>query len=440
MSEIPTIDVLEAIKPSNAGTGEEALAYRGLATAVDMYAHTNEERSTSFWEAESGSLEEYSKARQLALEYFLRTSNKVVGSIETNRNLWADRFTQATSELYGQPDATEVTRLIAKDYLELNQLRDKPSISQYHVNFLIETYRPIIDGLNINTETNGAEKEKTAIHEYGKAILDKYKPLFGMVDDADKTEFNATQLRELFGNALGWLTDNDDPEWGDWKAVDSIDGTSLSVSTPNREIRVPSGREPASALDTKALIAHELLVHALRGKNGYKTEDKKLATGLVGYLDAEEGLGVLSEEAVNGKLPEKVYDRYLDIALALGICDGTQRTRKQLFQISFARQLVQEQLNGTFNADDQSTLKRKVWRHIDRIYRGGPGDDLGPRQAIFTKDIAYYVGYKQMVIYLAQQLESGKTATEVFLYLSQGKFDPNNPQHTARLAAAQNRA
>ncbi len=128
------------------------------------------------------------------------------------------------------------------------------------------------------------------------------------------------------------MTDNNDPEWSEWQVV-STDGTSLSVEASDRKIKIASRRESASPKDARALLAHELLVHALRGKNGYKTGDKKLATGLAGYLDAEEGLGVLAEEAVNGQLPDKAYDRYVDIALALGTVDGVQRTRKEMFEI-----------------------------------------------------------------------------------------------------------
>ncbi len=100
---------------------------------------------------------------------------------------------------------------------------------------------------------------------------------------------------------------------------------------------------------------------------------------------------------------------------------------------SYARQLVRLQLQGADEAAI-SSLAPRVWGHIDRIYRGSRGDNLGTKQAIFTKDIAYYVGYKQMAEYITNQLKNGRSATEVFNYLSQAKFDPNNPQHVDRVA------
>ena len=436
MSEIPSVEVLEAINPANSGTGEDVLVYSGLEVAVRKYTPTNALRSSEVWDSGQGSLEELSKARQLASEYLLRTSEKVVKSNAGNRDLWAERFTRATTELYGEPEPTEAARLLSNEFGLLQSLKGKEGVSQQHVNFLLDVYQPIVaksfDTGDIESAQVQVEQEKAAIREYGKSIKEKYQPIFDLVNEADKSEFTATDLQELFTKALSWLKDNDDPRWGEWEVI-STDGTSLSVDSSNRRIKIATRRESASPKDARGLLAHELLVHALRGKNGHETGDKKLASGLAGYLGAEEGLGVLTEEAVNGELPVKTYDRYVDIALALGTVDGVQKTRKEMFQISYARQLVRLQLQ---DADETAiaSLAPRVWGHIDRIYRGGKGDSLGTKQAIFTKDILYYVGYKQMTDYITHKLADGKSATEVFNYLSQAKFDPNNFQHVDRVA------
>jgi len=379
-------------------------------------------------------LEELSAAKELAAEYLLRTADKVVNSHDSNRDLWAERFTQATTELYGEPDKAEARKLLAIDYKELLSMVGNGSFSQAHVNFLLTTFRPIIGETydDISFVETGLQQEKEAIRKYGKAITDVYKPIFAFVAESGKSKFNPTDLHELFDEGLGWLREYDDPAWGDWEVVD-VDGTSVSVSAVDRKIKIPSRREDATAQDARALIAHELLVHALRAKNGYKTGDVKLATGLPGYLEAEEGLGVLAEEAVNGVLADKLYDGYLDIALALGTIDGVQRSRQEIFQISFAEQLLLEQKNGTYDETGLPSIELNVWGRVDRIFRGSRGDSLGTRQAVFTKDIAYYVGYKQMAAYISKQLSSGLPAAEIFHYLSQAKIDPNNHLHAKRL-------
>ncbi len=258
-----------------------------------------------------------------------------------------------------------------------------------------------------------------------------------MVDSHEKSEFTSEELKQLFESALDWLTQNDDGSWSEFSILET-DGTNLSVLASSKIIKIGMRRIPASSQETRGLVAHELLVHALRAKNGSKTNDKKLGSGLAGYLSAEEGLGILAEEAVTGKQPEKAHDRYVDIALALGTLDGIQKNRHQLFKISFARQMVRLHATGTPYEADIPALERKVWAHVDRIYRGSKGDDANFRQAIFTKDIAYYVGYKKMAAYITSQLEAGKTASEVFDYLSQCMFDPLNPKHIERLERATN--
>ena len=433
MSEIPHVKMPDAISPANSGTGEDLLVYEALTSAVEEYKLTNSERAAEFWNSEKGSLKEIAKAKDLAAEYFLRTAEKVVRSNESNRDLWADRFTQATKELFGEPDKVESARLLGNEYRFLNTLHGNEAVSQQYVDFLLSTYGYIISESGISlVEEDNDEQEKEAIQKYGDAMLEKYNPLFDLIDESGKTEFSPKDLKELFDDAIVWLKDNEDSDWGEWATI-YTDNTFLAVDVRNRVIKIGSRREVATAIDAKGLIAHELLVHALRGKNGYKTDDKELATGLADRGIAEEGLGILVEEAINGDLPDKAYDRYLDIAIALGSIDGIQRTRQETFDISFARQLIREQFRGTFNEADIPSLKRRVWGHIDRIYRGGPGDSLDTRQAIYTKDIIYYVGYKQMSKYVTEQLTSNRKPSEVLEYLSRGKFDPTKPEHVERL-------
>lgn len=429
-TQIPPVKVLDSIRPDNAGTGAEVLVYSGLSVAVELFRQTNYERTIDFLNSEPGTLDESKNGKQLAMEYLLRTALKASNAHAGNHDLWADRFTQASIELYGEPDPEEAALLISHEYDELLDLQGSRNISQHHLAVILDAYRPLqrqVEGTH--PEGSQLEAEKAAIAEYGQAVTSKYGPLFDMVGKSDKEEFTATDLHELFLTAVEWLrSHDDDDDWSEWAVVE-VNSTSLAVDTREREIRIASRREAATPKEVRGLIAHELLVHALRGKNGYKTGDSQLAHGLPGFLDAEEGLGILAEEAISGKLPEKAYDRYVDIALALGTVDGVQKTRKEMFDISFARQLIRAQANGTFKQEEMSALVRKVWSHVDRIYRGGRGDDQGERHAIFTKDIAYYVGYKRMAQYIVDQLAAGKTALEVFGYVSQAAFDPTNPEH-----------
>ena len=435
-TDIPLVKVLEAIQPSNSGKGEPVLTYTALGRLIKEYETTHRARERKFWESESGTLNESYNARELAFEYFLHTAKKLIDADDTTRDIWADRYTQASIELYGEPDKEEVTNLITEEYQALLDLRGNEDISQTHLSILLEAYGPMLaTRADSQVDIIDSLHEREAIHEYGKAILAKYKPIFDLVEESGKTEFSAKELHTLFEKALDWLKKNDDPDWKDW-SIGEAKGNFIFVKADNMTINIPPHREAASAQEARGVLAHELLVHALRGKNGYKTGDKELATGVAGYLSAEEGLGILSEEAINGELPEKAYDRYVDIALALGSVDGVQKTRQEVFEISFARQIVRGQKNGTLRDTDISVLERKVWGHVDRIYRGSPGDNTNAKQGIFTKDIAYYVGYKLMAQYITEQMTLGKSASEIFEYLSQAKIEKTNKEHVARLNSA----
>lgn len=449
MSEIPKVKILDGIRPTNAGHGDDRLLYsstkeggededsltgNGLLAAVDFYRNTHNARSAMVWLDSGDSMIEEQNARELAAEYLLRTAERTVNCRDEVRELWADRFTLASKEYYGEPSKGEATMLLRHDFGVLQDLRGDNRFSQPSVEFLIKTFQPILEQAQMSGELGEdiAEQERQAMEQYGNAIRDTYQPVFDLVEKSDKKEYGQDDLHQLFTDAFTWLTENDDQEWSLWEAV-KVEGTSVSVSSADRQIRIPSKRKSASPQGACALVAHELFGHALRAKNGYKTGDTDLAAGLPGYLDAEEGLGVYNEEAVNGSLEDKLYDGYLDIALALGTIDSNQRSRQEVFKISLAEQILVEQMNGTFKESDIDAIKTRVWSRVDRIYRGGRGDEQGSRQAIFTKDISYYVGYKRIASFVRQQIADGKSAHEVFSYLSQAKFDPTIPAHVQRI-------
>ncbi|HSX43070.1 MAG TPA: tyrosine/phenylalanine carboxypeptidase domain-containing protein [Candidatus Saccharimonadales bacterium] len=437
MAEInTTVKILDEINPDNAGTGEAYLAYDGLATAVDHYRATNQLRGQKVWDAEPGSTAEESKARQLAFEYMVRTAEKSVHARPESRDLWADRYTQASIELYGQPEVTTAAEILREEYDTLVALRGHGTVSQKHLNLVLDAYRPSAELASRNPGAAHAERlrEQNAVWQYGRVLKDRYQPLFDMVDTADKDHFGPADLQAVLTDNVTLLAEREDPAWSRW-TVPLKEGTSLSVNSKEERIKVADKREPADVAAVKGLVAHEVLVHALRAKNGKKTGISKLGTGLAGSVDTEEGLGILSEYAINGVMPDKAVDRYVDISLALGVVDGRQYTRHELFEVAYARSLVRAQARGE-TAIDTASLARTTWVHVDRIYRGGTGGPEAGRQAVFTKDIAYYAGYKQMAGFIADKLEEGYSIEQIFDCLSSAKFNPLDERHREEIAAA----
>ena len=437
MEDIPSVKILEGIRPGNAGTGAERLEYVVLSQSVAEYAATHAERSHAFWSSEEGSVEELSKAHQLAAEFLLRTSLRATDSNDVNSELRAERFTDSSIELYGEPDASEIIPMMLDDFAFFQTHLHNRNVDRLNLNKLLNSYWGILKMSVTQEQIDNSGEKKTSISEatkkYGELLALKYDYLFDLVDESEIESYGPNELLDIFSTSLELLSEKDDESWKEW-TVELKEGTNTSVTAIKKRINVASSRALATKKDVKGLLAHEILTHALRAKNGYNIDDKKLATGLPQYIDAEEGLGILSEFAVTGEFPERARDRYIDIALALGTVNGKSLNRQTLFEISFSRAQLMNELSS--EPVDLNQLKKSTWTHVDRIYRGGRGDTSTTNQAVFTKDIAYYDGYKKMRDYIDASYADGKTIEEIFDYLTLGKFDPTNPVHIKYLNQA----
>ncbi len=426
------IDLLNAINPSNAGLGASVLMYDRINPAFQEYKYARRQIYSNFLKTMPDSIEEDEAVNDIEDAELLRSSYMAIHSHRNDRNKWAERFTQISRKLYGEPDPSLATSLLTEELRFAKSLINDQYVSQKAVKLLIDTFSPIVETGLKNYGYYSApiisDHATYAIRHYGSFVQRRYRPIFDLVDLSNKASFSTRDLFVLFDSALNWMKQNDDPDWCKWKVVIS-NGTSVYVVVRKKQINIGSRRGRVTIQEAKGLLAHELLVHAMRGKNGYKTGNRMLAIGLPGYLHSEEGLGVLHEMAVNNNLPDKARDRYLDIALALGTIDGVERPRSQLFRLTYARHLTRAQ---ALNHDPQviNDIKPRVWAHIDRIYRGGKGFGRASQQAVFTKDIIYFDGFIAMSDYIVRRIYKGDLPEVIFNYLSSAKFDPNNPRHT----------
>lgn len=393
-SEIPKVLVLGPITPSSDSARSEKLDYPKLEPAVEKHRPYERVRMDKFWQAEEGSLTEHEAAQQLAMQYMLMGSLALTRSL--NPEVWSRRYTQATSEIYGLPEPD-----LAKE-LWLEQSGDKKEVEI-----------PFQD----------------AAEKVGEFLNEKYASVFAALDiDTSSTEaISPSSIAERFEAALAVLAEEHDSDWSEWTIERNDEKDSLSVVAGSKKILVGMHRASVQPQQLKALFAHEVLVHGLRGVNGQKVS-KELGTGLPGYLDAEEGLGVFVEYAISGKISEKNIDRYVDVAYALGQIDGNEHTRQELVDHAMERAIARND-----KAEQKKThedLEKEVYAHVNRIYRGSLGNE---HVGVFTKDISYHKGFIEMGRYVQSQIDSGKTIDEVMAFLSSGKFDPTNQRHTAYL-------
>ena len=346
-------------------------------------------RLRATFDAEPDSLEEAEAARQQAFQYMLFTVGSLKNAVTSkSRELWSDRYTLATSELYGLPDAEVALELIRQQ--ERGEM-EKPY---------------------------GEAAAK--VREY---LIGKYPDVYAALDlDDTASTYPIDVVADKFDAALEVLK-HKDPAWSGWSIYRDDEKGQMGVAARFKMISVGM-QGVAVAPDTlQGLFSHEVLVHALRAVNDQKA-GSEYENGIPGFIDSDEGLGIFVEYAITGRIPYKIYDRYIDIAYALGLVDGMQHTRDELLE-----RVLERALERNRQADQPESLEdiqKSVYSHVNRIYRGSRGDE---HIGIYTKDIAYYVGFVKIGEYITQQLESGKSIDEIMHYLLAARFDPTQESH-----------
>jgi len=389
-SEIPKVLVLGPITPSADSAKSERLIYPKLQPAVEKHRPYERARMARFWQTEEGSLDEHAAAQQLAMQYMLMGAHALTFSADPE--LWSQRYTQATSEIYGLPE---------------------PKLAQ-------QLWRE-----QQNDSGEVEEPFKAVAERVGEFLDSKYASVFAAlnIDIVSSESIGPDGIASKFEAAIAVLAQEHDSDWAEWTVERNDEKDSLSVVAGSKKILVGMRRANVQPQQLKALFAHEVLVHGLRGVNGQKTS-KELGNGLPGYLDAEEGFGVFVEYAVSGKISEKNVDRYIDIAYALGQIDGMQHTRQELIDHAMKRATKRNDKAEQKKAPED--LAKEVYAHVNRIYRGSLGNE---HVGVFTKDISYHKGFIEMARYIQEQVESGNTIDDIIAFLSSGKFDPTNSRH-----------
>lgn len=390
---------------------------------LDRYAGEAKAKEMSlldeFWKAEQGSIDEEERARAAAVGYFVLTGQQLQTAAERFLPEVSARFTQASIELYGQPEKAEAERILSEQLNEFRLLNDNPTVNQGSLEHLLN----LLSGYE---QPDGSGNEAAADQESLKNLVENYlKSHFGealaIFDQLSEDEvLSGVQAVDLFAKARQILAQKE-PDWLEWGEALT---NKKSMSTDKKTKRFLIGANGQySSQRLRGLFAHEVLGHGLRVLNGAKTGNTLLQTGLPGYLDAEEGIAKLLQVSITGQEGDKFKDFYLDTALALGTL-GQPLTREKLLEIHQLKEQIRAQAEG--EELEPSKFEDDSWRYVNRIYRGSLGNE---HIAVNTKDIAYYKGYITVVGYIAAELEQGKSIEEIMDYILCGSFDPTNARH-----------
>lgn len=384
----PTSTSSKAVTLAPESAKSDSLHYENLGLATVMQPGYENQNLNYFGDAENDSLEELELAKQAALQYLNigTTALQDMVSLDSEES-WSKCYTQIVSEKYGIPDAAEAMALDLG--AEINDSLESAAAAMG--DYIKETYGPVL----------GAVEAKVA----GLEILEP------------------EDVAQAFEAGLSVLANQYDPAWNKWNVYRDEKKESLSVVSERQIIKVGMHRPAMQAKQLKPLFTHETLFHAQRALNGFKV-NKELGSGLPDYLYIEEGLGVFSEYALTGEIPQKNIDRYTDIAYALGQIDGKPHNRTEMLERVVNRALERNQ--ELESKKTYETIIDESHAHVNRIYRSPLGEE---NVHAFTKDIVYHKGFLRVGEYINRELQAGKKIEAIMQFLLQGKFDPTNQSH-----------
>jgi len=187
----------------------------------------------------------------------------------------------------------------------------------------------------------------------------------------------------------------------------------LSVEPLSKEVRV-SPTITADGPKLRGLVAHELGVHMLKAVRGYETGLLPFAIGMAGYGAAEEGTGMVMQQAVTGKFEIAGTGHYITAGL---LKQG--RNFRGAFEVNWRLKALDSLKPG--EALTEAAISEARGTAYSNTIRLGKGGMPSP----FSRDLLYYNGTKAMWEYFGRY-----GADELMLNLAMlGKLDPTKPPH-----------
>lgn len=303
-------------------------------------------------------------------------------------------FVEINKELYGEIDEKDYRSILLTEYRRLNKFIDPDKYTQE----IIEYLRNYLENISVNTVPTEEHEilNKDLIDSMYPIIKDRYSYIWKAVPETDdSTYYNAEESNQIINLALyesglsksGWVS-----VVSDYKKSPSTSSDSKTVSLPASTSR--------NSKQLRALIIHEVGVHAQRAQNGENTGLQILKTGTASYADIEEGLGVLLECIVNNSVDNpalhRARDRYLAAGLALGGQNSRPKDARQTYEILW--RLIASRKSDGHNITEEAVLqaKNEAYDHIENAFRGTNFTTPG---VIYSKLKIYREGLKKNIQY-----------------------------------------
>ena len=316
-----------------------------------------------------------------------------------------DEYMRLNVELYGEPDKITYESLLQE---KLENISHK-NIGEAGMHIRGELF----DMLDYVPGAGQSERFKPSEDtiEWMQGVVEA---LYGdmLAHIPQKPMFTSQEVSAIFTEII-------EQEFGEsaqgWR-VDIEDAKAINVKTAEKRIVIPEDRVDISEEKLKGLVVHELGVHMLRSIIGGETDLLPLRTGLNDYYDAEEGLGVVMEQALKGEFRESGVDHYITAGLAY----FDKKDFRDLFEAKWRLSVL-----GLLGDNEDDVTDEMITKAKNSAYGSVMRSLRGTDELPWFKDLAYYNGASDVW----KHLENIKGDDLKFTFVLMGKANSANRKH-----------
>ena len=308
-------------------------------------------------------------------------------SSEEDKQKIAEAYKGLNIETYGEPDEDTYRSLLGG---KLNAIHSKKLTGK--ANELRKELFGMVNfksGMDIPERFRPSDETVEWMHSVAESL---YRGMLSHIPN-EQEEFDPYELQKIFTDIIEEEFNNDSKGYAGaaegW-TVSVEKATSVNVKSSEKKIVIPDNGMVRSRKKVENLVVHEIGVHMLRSITGGETDILPLKSGLSDYYDAEEGLGVVMEQAFRGKFAERGVDHYI----TAGLAHFDNKDFREAFEIKWRLSLLDSVDDGNKVSDEQIVkAKKTAFTQTLRSFRGTNDMPL-------FKDLSYYNGSVEVWRYL----------------------------------------
>lgn len=308
-------------------------------------------------------------------------------SSEEDKQKIAEAYKGLNIETYGEPDEGTYRSLLGE---KLNCVRNK-NLTGKADDLRKELFGMVDFDPDVDIPERFRPSDETVewMHDVAESL---YGGMLSHIPN-EQEEFDPYELHKIFTDIIEEEFNNDSEGYAGaaegW-TVSVEKATSINVKSSEKKIVIPDNGMMRSRKKVENLVIHEIGVHMLRSITGGETDMLPLKSGLSDYYDAEEGLGVVMEQALSGKFAERGVDHYITAGLAY----YDEKDFRGAFEVKWRLLLLDSVRDGgEINDGQMEKAKKTAFTQTLRSFRGTNDMPL-------FKNLSYYNGSVEVWRYL----------------------------------------